>query len=79
MADDKKVGGRSPEGVTLEIEDVSNANRHLFNKLCEEKRITEGKTPSQVFGLMLWQEAYRVFGVKRTKQIHNDFWKGNEP
>ncbi len=70
---------RGVEEVTLTIEGVLNGHRHLFNKLCEERRVTEGKTPAEVLAWMLWVEADRVFGHDKAQQIYNDYWWSNDP
>jgi|GEM_PF-5641116 len=77
MANDKNKGGEI-RPVTVTIHDALSGHRHLFNKICEEKRITEGLTKGDVFNRMVWDEATRLFGLQKTKQIFNDYWLGND-
>lgn len=75
---DNERKGSKPEIVTLETK-VLSGHKHLFNKLCEEKMLMEGKEASSVVARMIYKEACEIFGEEKTMRIINNYYFGSSP
>lgn len=71
----KRYNPRKAEAVTVTIEGVSTGHRHLFNKICEEKRLDEIDV-GRVFSWMVWKEACEVFGEEKAGKIKLNYYLG---
>lgn len=76
MGDKSDEIGNPLEEVSVTVDRVSSGHRHLFNMLCEEKRIETGRNPGRIFMRLVWDEAERVFGSEKAGKILNDYYHG---